>query len=100
MSAQSEALRLADEMENYFNERGPDAEAVAAELRRLHAEVQEQCRLNGMGSEREAKLMAENNALLEALRQIAETDPVDAALDPQRAVRVARAAIDAAKERT
>jgi hypothetical protein len=31
--------------------------------------------------------------LLEALRLIATTDPVDAALDPQRAVRVARAAI-------
>lgn len=35
---QPEALRLADEMLNYWNERGPDAEAVAAELRRLHAE--------------------------------------------------------------
>ena len=31
--------------------------------------------------------------LLTELRLIAETDPVDAALDPQRAVRVARAAI-------
>ena len=37
MSDKPEALRLADEMTNYFNERGPDAEAIAAELRRLHA---------------------------------------------------------------
>ena len=36
MTQQPEALRLADEMLNYWNERGPDAEAVAAELRRLH----------------------------------------------------------------
>jgi hypothetical protein len=42
----------------------------------------------------------QRDELLEALRLIAATDPVDAALDPQRAVRVARAAIEAAlKER-
>jgi hypothetical protein len=35
----------------------------------------------------------QRDELLEALRLIAATDPVDAALDPQRAVRVARAAI-------
>ena len=50
----------------------------AAELRRLHAV---------------------NGELLEALRLIAATDPVDAALDPQRAVRVARAAIAKAEEK-
>ena len=38
MNEQPEALRLADAMLNYFDERGPDAEAVAAELRRLHEE--------------------------------------------------------------
>jgi hypothetical protein len=37
------------------------------------------------------------DALREALELIAGTDPVDAALDPQRAVRVARAALDAAR---
>jgi len=36
MNEQPEALRLADAMLNYWDERGPDAEAVAAELRRLH----------------------------------------------------------------
>ena len=36
MNEQPEALRLADAMQHYWDERGPDAEAVAAELRRLH----------------------------------------------------------------
>lgn len=31
------------------------------------------------------------------LRLIAETDPIDAALDPQRAVRVAKAALEESK---
>ena len=31
------------------------------------------------------------------LRLIAETDPIDAALDPQRAIRVARAALEKSK---
>jgi hypothetical protein len=39
----------------------------------------------------------QRDELLAALRLIAATDPVDAALDPQRAVRVARAAIDKAE---
>lgn len=39
------------------------------------------------------RLMAAAPDLLEALHLIAGTDPIDAALDPQRAVRVARAAI-------
>jgi len=44
------------------------------------------------------RLHAVNAELLEALRLIAETEWVDAALDPQRAVRVARAAIAKAEE--
>lgn len=40
-----------------------------------------------------ARLIAAAPELLEALELIANTDPVEAALDPQRAVRVARAAI-------
>jgi hypothetical protein len=39
MTEQPEALRLADAMLHYWDERGPDAEAVAAELRRLHEEA-------------------------------------------------------------
>ena len=45
-----------------------------------------------------ATLIAQRDALLEALNDIANTDPVDAALDPQRAVRIARAAIKAVEE--
>jgi len=41
----------------------------------------------------DARLIAAAPELLEALQLIADTDPIDAALDPQRAVRVARAAI-------
>jgi len=51
---------------------GAMAHEVAAELRRLHSV---------------------NAELLEALRLIADTEWVDAALDPQLVVRVARAAI-------
>ena len=42
--------------------------------------------------------LRQRDTLLEALNDIANTDPVDAALDPQRAVRIARAAIKAVEE--
>ena len=57
-----------------------DAEREAARAKRLAADEQK----------RRADCYDD---LLTELRLIAETDPVDAALDPQRAVRVARAAI-------
>lgn len=70
MSDNTEALRLAISFENAY---GPYD--VSAELRRLHAEnealkseLAEQARLNGMGSEREARLLALNAELVEALR--------------------------------
>ena len=48
-----------------------------------------------------AQIAAEADAtiaqLLEALELIASTDPVNAALDPQRAIRIARVSIKAAK---
>lgn len=66
---QPEALRLADALTKHLG--GNTATQAAAELRRLHAEVQEQCRINGMGAERELKLMAEKQELLEALKSIA-----------------------------
>ena len=57
-----------------------DAErAQRAQQHREHAEMQ--------------RKSAAYDELLEALNDIANTDPVDAALDPQRAVRIARAAI-------
>lgn len=39
-------------------------------------------------------LIKANKALLDDFQLIAETDPVDAALDPQRAVRIAQNAIN------
>ena len=49
---------------------------------------------SGVGDqEANARLIAAAPDLLEALELIASTDPVDAALDPQRAMRVAKAAI-------
>ena len=45
-------------------------------------------------SEKELRRLHEVNVeLMDALQLIAETDSIDAALDPQRAIRVARAAI-------
>jgi len=39
MNEQPTALRLADAMQHYFDERRPDVEAVAAELRRQHDRI-------------------------------------------------------------
>ena len=44
-----------------------------------------------------ARLIAAAPDMYEALKLIASTDPVDAALDPQRAVRVAREALSKAE---
>jgi hypothetical protein len=83
---QPEALRLADALDErrvtrWVHATGEtpkasgyavDAECAqaAAELRRLHAEVEEQCRLNGMGSEREAALMAQVERKSEAIQRL------------------------------
>lgn len=120
---QPEALRLADELSkshlnHYVNH------AAAAELRRLHDDAEEsdalrerlsallkstaialrgpEPKLTSYGwhdlPERVAALKSQRDELLEALTLIAETDPVDAALDPQRSVRIARAAIAKAEK--
>lgn len=49
--------------------------------------------VTGYPAQANARLIAAAPELLEALQLIADTDPIDAALDPQRAVRVARVAI-------
>ena len=72
MNTQSEALRLADAiqlawLENVDADKA-DIDMIQTELRRLHEEVQEQCRINGMGAEREARLMAVNQELVKALK--------------------------------
>ncbi len=81
MTKQTEAQRLADQMLHYWDERGPDAEAVAAKLRRLDAV---------------------NAQLLEALKRISlvKPDQLDHGIDVviiQRCANVARDAIAAAR---
>ena len=79
MSDQPTALRLAEKLGDYGGCTLAQMDAAAAELRRLHAEnealkaeLMEQARVNGMGSERESRLMALNAELLEALKHAAE----------------------------
>jgi seryl-tRNA synthetase len=43
---------------------------AADEVKQLRAEVEEQCRLNGMGAERELRLMAERNELARELAKL------------------------------
>ncbi len=87
---QPEALRLAGRLESLTDESSVVVRAdAAAELRRLHEvstaqealveELFEQCRINGMGAERELALMARiaaletaNAELLEALVTVAD----------------------------
>lgn len=87
MTAQPETLRYAAELEacptiNYKphaaelrrlhqseREAWRYADELEQERKRLHAEVEEQCRLNAMGQEREARLMAQNNQLLDLLEE-------------------------------
>ena len=66
------ALKMADDLDILCD---PYDSAIAAELRRLvaenealKAELAEQARLNGMGSEREAKMLAVNAELVESNR--------------------------------
>jgi hypothetical protein len=74
MNTQTEAERLAYWLEQDREHHSELDTQAASELRRLQAEVTEQCRINGMGAERELKLMAEleqerkaNAELLDAL---------------------------------
>jgi hypothetical protein len=82
-----EALRLADAL-MFAGRFGTEDEAIAARrrIKRNHDAAAE--------LRRQHALIAE---LVDALRLIAGTDPVDAALDPQRAVRIARAALSKAE---
>lgn len=54
---------------------------LEAEIKRLHEELQEQCRINGMGSEREARLMAVNQELVKALKQIIDSPDEDSDIE-------------------
>lgn len=73
------------------------ANTIAADLRRLSAEVDEQARLNGMGAECELKLMAERDELRQKLALSEESDAENLRL--YRAVRDQRDALRAEIER-
>lgn len=110
MSEQPEALRLAEywesrakELQTWVDENDyvefgyrpeglkreqADQQRTAAELRRLHEEVQAEWRINGMSAERELKWLTEKRELLEALKRIAEIQNVHPAIRD-----IARAAI-------
>lgn len=112
---QPKALRLADRLDLYAtgDKHQKDIEQATAELHRLHRYeqaynewskktewVQETVQPRELGmhradvlKQRVERLHKVNAELLEALKLIASTDPIDAALDSQRAIRVARAAI-------
>ena len=103
MTEQPTALRLAEYWENcakylqtwvdeneyvefcYHPERlkkeQADQQCTATELRRLHEELQEQCRINGMGAEREARLMAVNQELVKVLKQIIDSPDEDSDIE-------------------
>ena len=74
MSEKSEALRLADEIEGDYD---PDwlyeigVDEIAAELRRLHAECNDLARQLNESNERNGRLIAQRDALLEALKDAA-----------------------------
>ena len=74
MSTQPEALRLADEIEGDYD---PDwlyeigVDEIAAELRRLHAECNDLARQLNESNERNGRLIAQRDALLEALKDAA-----------------------------
>lgn len=106
----SEALRLADLLEERSKLFKEERHQAAAELRRLvaenealKAELAEQARVNGMGGEREARLMALNTELVDALRWYVDTDEVmemegnEFWLDGRERARAALAKVEASK---
>lgn len=87
-----DGLRVLDDTGGELMSRCPDGCSA------LRTERDDQQRANVMlaaaaGPETIRALLAERDRLREDMQLIAETDAVDAALDPQRAIRVARAAL-------
>jgi hypothetical protein len=101
MSAQPEALRLADLIRSrHGNDLNDEA---AAELRRLNAECNDLAHQLNRNNERNGRIIAQRDALLEALQSIADCcDEEHAARDyasRQTEIRgIARAAIKAVEE--
>lgn len=118
--AKPEAVWLADELEaglgwasNMLQNEVALRQRTATLLRTQHAEIEslkaqveqgkaivrDDLKLLAERTEELLALKAQVEALLNDLRLIADTNPMDAVLDPGRAVRVAKAAIDAAREK-
>ena len=100
---QPEALRLADYMDHPLNDPNDVADAVSSELRRLHAENELLHKRHHDDNAQYTRVLAQRDALLEALRSIADCcDEEHAARDyasRQAEIRgIARAAIKAVEE--
>ncbi len=102
MSAQPEALRLADELERYHGEY-PTCTESAAELRRLSAVEADFHMAYRMKCDKQTKVLhAQRDALLEALKEAAEALEIAAdngGVNFYQYAKEARAAIVAATER-
>ena len=72
MSTQPEALRLADYIDQPLNNPNDVADAVSAELRRQHEEITELRHGAGVAHQTIAGLVAQRDALLEALKKAEE----------------------------
>ena len=74
MTKQSEALRLADALEKYWaGESGHDRERqAAAELRRQHEEITQLRHGAGVANQTIVDIVAQRDALLEALKEMLE----------------------------
>jgi hypothetical protein len=72
MNEKPKALRLADQMLHYWDERGPDATEVAAELRRLHEEHIEDQNVINVWRGRTLRAEQQRDELLKALEDLVE----------------------------
>ena len=67
MTTQPEALRLADLLEQIDGQHWQVQDSAAAELRRLHAECNDLAHQLNESNERNGRIIAQRDALLEAL---------------------------------
>lgn len=73
MTTQPKALRLADLLDRYYEDRGPaDEKQAAAELRRLHAELEAMTECAKNHDAARTKHFLANQELLEALEKLVE----------------------------
>ena len=70
MTTQPEALRLADLLEQIDGQHWQVQDSAAAELRRLHAECNDLAHQLNESNERNGRIIAQRDALLEALKNL------------------------------